>query len=175
MSRSPPHTRPQLPQMRPRQHPVRASCTTGAPVQRPRAQSPEPTCTHHSAAYCLPSPLHPHPPKTSDPGPDRDQSQWPVALLHASPIASRWRRRPILARRNLIRQAVPKPPLASPQVFVGSSSAPLNQTKRPLFCPAPVLLPPTLPPSCPLQFFVPPAPQPEPVLTTKLDLRHHKT
>jgi hypothetical protein len=52
-----------------------------------------------------------------------------VALLHASPIASRWRRRPILARRNLIRQAAPPGPSArgSPK-----SRKSLNQTKRPL-------------------------------------------
>lgn len=35
-----------------------------------------------------------------------------AALLHASPIASRWRRRRILARRNLIRQAAPPGPSA---------------------------------------------------------------
>ncbi|KAL7823542.1 hypothetical protein V8C26DRAFT_425613 [Trichoderma gracile] len=146
------------PKSPPKCYPDSTQCVPPArQAPSPSVQSPEPT--HHSAAYC-PANLHPHPPETSDPGPDQDQDQWPVALLHASPIASRWRRQPILARRNLIRQAVPKPPLASPQAFVGSSSAPLNQTKRPLFCPAPVLLPPTLPLSCPLQFFVPPAPNP---------------
>ncbi|EHK18704.1 uncharacterized protein TRIVIDRAFT_66743 [Trichoderma virens Gv29-8] len=91
------------------------------PVLRTTAAARKP----HGAAYCAAT----HPP--SGPRPSTAPRPGPVALLHASPIASWWRRRPILARRNLIRQAVPK--------SLSRPSRSLNQTKRPLPAPQEVL------------------------------------
>lgn len=107
-------------------------------------------------------------PRPNGPRPSTAPRLGPVALLHASPIASWWRRRPILARRNLIRQAAPKS-LSRPS---GPSTKQKGRCQPPpkegsalllLFC-----LPPFL-------FFVPPAPNP-PILTTANSLpRHQKT
>ncbi|KKP03681.1 hypothetical protein THAR02_04197 [Trichoderma harzianum] len=135
---------PALLQMSPRYVPaavLRTTTTTTAAARKP----------HGAATQCS----HAHPP--AGPRPSTAPRPGPVALLHASPIASWWRRRPILARRNLIRQAVPES-LASLQVpqpnKKAAASPPRGSALLLLFC-----FPPFL-------FFVPPAPKPDPILTT---------
>lgn len=62
-----------------------------------------------------------------------------AALLHASPIASRWRRRRILARRNLIRQAAPPGPSAKrvpPKGFATKQKGRCPPQTPERFCPA---------------------------------------
>ncbi|KAF3058912.1 hypothetical protein CFAM422_011945, partial [Trichoderma lentiforme] len=133
------------------------STLTNVPLVRTWYYAQQPTQPPPPGNHTVSITVQPrHPP--SGPRPSTAPRPGPVALLHASPIASWWRRRPILARRNLIRQAVPK--------SLSRPSRSLNQTKRPL--PAPPRGSALLLLFCfpPFLFFVPPAPKPDPILTT---------
>lgn len=99
-------------------------------------------CSNPHCARSHAHALEPPPKGPPSPGTEPSTCYDPAlaALLHASPIASRWRRRRILARRNLIRQAAPPGPFSE---RVPPKAR--NQTKRPLPAAAPRALLPCFP------------------------------
>lgn len=177
---APPMPGPNLPQMLPRQHQIMTGCSACLLLllhdRRPSpSPSPSPEPARHSAVYCALQPSNatrnpqsrtPPKPAALAMGPDQGsrtsgQSRCctPAQSLAGGEGGLSW------LAGILFDRLCPSRRSRLLQVFVGSSSAPLNQTKRPLFCPAPVLLPPTLPLS-PSTSLYHPHPQPRLVLTT---------